>query len=81
MKDNNELDFLLNEVYEKTGYDFTDYAMASLKRRVMNVVKSEKFSTVNELAHKLSTDSSLMERFLSSMTVGVTSMFREPFFF
>jgi len=76
-----ELDLLLEAVYRRYGYDFREYAHASLKRRVMNVVRAEKLETISGLLEQVLHDPACMERFLLALSVNVTSMFRDPHFF
>jgi chemotaxis protein methyltransferase CheR len=76
-----EIDLLLEGVFRRYGYDFREYAYASLKRRIMNAVRSEGLTTVSGLQEKLLHDLGCMERFLLALTVNVTSMFRDPGFF
>jgi chemotaxis protein methyltransferase CheR len=76
-----EMDLLLEGIYRCYGYDFREYAGASLKRRIVSFVRSEKLHTISGLQEKLLHDRECMERFLFSITVNVTSMFRDPGFF
>ena len=41
-----EINLLVEGVYQHYGCDFRDYAYASLRRRVWNVVRSEQLETV-----------------------------------
>ena len=36
-----EIELLLEAVFRRYGYDFREYASASLKRRIANVVEAE----------------------------------------
>ena len=38
-----DVDILLNDLLDQYGYDFTDYSMASLKRRVNRLFSIDKF--------------------------------------
>src|ERR671922_196535 len=44
-----EIRLLLQAVYERYGYDFRDYALASLRRRVRQCMSDEKLSSVSAL--------------------------------
>jgi chemotaxis protein methyltransferase CheR len=76
-----EVELLLEGVFRRYGYDFRDYAPASLKRRIWNVVRSEDLQTISALQERVLHDPACMERFLLAVSVNVTSMFRDPTFF
>jgi len=48
-----DLDLLLGELYHRYGYDFTNYAKASLKRRVDRLLILERFTSFAELLDKV----------------------------
>lgn len=76
-----EISLLLEAIYRHYGYDFREYAYASLKRRIWNVIRSEGLSTVSQLQDRLLHDPESFARFLLAVSVNVTSMFRDPDFF
>ena len=76
-----ERELLLEGIFQHYGWDFRDYAPASLKRRVWKCVKDEKLSTISGLQERILHDSACMERFLLTLSVSVTGMFRDPKFF
>jgi chemotaxis protein methyltransferase CheR len=76
-----EINLLLESIYSRYGYDFREYAYASLKRRIWNVVQAEGVSTISALTAKLLHEPACMERFLLAVSVHVTSLFRDPTFF
>ncbi|HRI49806.1 MAG TPA: protein-glutamate O-methyltransferase CheR [Pseudomonadota bacterium] len=76
-----EIALLVEGVYQHYGCDFRDYAYASLRRRVWNVVNSERLGTVTALLERILHDPACMERFLAQLTVNVTAMFRDPTFY
>jgi chemotaxis protein methyltransferase CheR len=76
-----EIDLLLQGVFRYYGFDFRDYARASLKRRIWNVIQSECLLTISELQQKVLHDPKCMERLLLSLSVNVTAMFRDPSFY
>src|SRR6476659_1298781 len=75
-----ELQLLLEGIHRRYGFDFRDYALASLRRRVGDCVRAEGLEGVSELQGRLLRDPACMERFLRAVTVNVTSMFRDPGF-
>jgi chemotaxis protein methyltransferase CheR len=76
-----EIQLLLEGIYRYYGFDFRNYAMASLKRRIWNVVRSEQLQSISGLQERLLHQPECMERFLLGLTVNVTAMFRDPEFY
>lgn len=76
-----EIKLLVDGVYQHYGCDFRNYAYASLRRRVWNVVQSEQLSSVTGLLERILHDPVCMERFMAQLTVNVTAMFRDPTFY
>jgi chemotaxis protein methyltransferase CheR len=76
-----EVSLLLEGVYRKYGFDFREYAPASLRRRVWRRVYAEGFSTISALQDKLLHDPACMERLLLDLSINVTSMYRDPSFY
>ena len=76
-----EIDLLLEAVYRRYGFDFRQYAQASLKRRLWRRVHAEHLETISELQAKLLHDPACMERLLVDLSINVTSMFRDPSFY
>jgi len=67
-------------VKNRYGYDFSDYAMSSFRRRIQRIIDLFQFSSVGEVVVKLENDPSFIETFLAEVTVNVTEMFRDPSF-
>jgi chemotaxis protein methyltransferase CheR len=76
-----EIELLLEGVHRHYGYDFRSYAYASLKRRLWKYIEGENLSTISGLQERVLHDTSAMERLLMSLSVNVTSMFRDPGFY
>lgn len=73
-----EIKLLLEAVYYYCGYDFRDYAYASLKRRIKKRMQDEKLDSVSALQHKVLHDAGCLERLLNDLSIHVTSLFRYP---
>ncbi|TDF95584.1 protein-glutamate O-methyltransferase CheR [Paenibacillus piri] len=73
-----EIELLLEGVYRRYGYDFRQYAYASLRRRIWHRIHGERLKTVSELQSKALHDRSCMERLVSDLVIHVTEMFRDP---
>jgi chemotaxis protein methyltransferase CheR len=76
-----ELQLLLEGVFRHYGFDFREYAPASLKRRVWRRVQAEGETTISGLLERLLHDSDSMERLLLDLSINVTAMFRDPMFY
>jgi chemotaxis protein methyltransferase CheR len=76
-----EIDLLLEAVYRRYGFDFRQYARASLRRRLHRRVALEGLRTLSGLQERLLHDPSCMERLLLDLSINVTAMFRDPLFF
>jgi chemotaxis protein methyltransferase CheR len=76
-----ELSLLLEGVYRKYGFDFREYAPASLRRRVWRRVYAEHLATISALQDKLLHDPACMERLLLDLSINVTAMYRDPSFY
>jgi chemotaxis protein methyltransferase CheR len=76
-----EIQFLLEAVFRRYGFDFRNYAYASIRRRIWNCVQSEGLHSIAEFQGKLLHEPACMERFLLAVTVNVTTMFRDPSFY
>ncbi len=76
-----EIQQLLEAIFFRYGYDFRNYALASLQRRILNRVALSGLSCVAELTAKILHDSEVFELFLKDMSITVTEMFRDPHVF
>jgi chemotaxis protein methyltransferase CheR len=76
-----EIKLLLEGIYQYYGYDYRNYALSSLKRRIYNFMSLEGLSNISGLQERLLHEPGCISRFLESVTVNVTSMFRDPSFY
>ncbi len=76
-----EIRLLLEGVAEVYGYDFRDYADASLRRRLVHWLAESHFETFSQAQSALLRERSMFESLLQGITVNVTEMFRDPVFF
>lgn len=72
---------LLTAIYDRYGFDFRDYALASLRRRIRRRMEAEQLSSVAELQAALLAHPDLMERLLLDFSINVSGLFRDPPFF
>jgi chemotaxis protein methyltransferase CheR len=76
-----EIALLLEGLYRYYGFDFREYSQASLKRRILERMRAEGFSTVSGFQERVLHDPVCMERLLLGLSVHVTAMFRDPGFY
>ncbi len=76
-----DIDWLLADIQDLYGYDFTGYARASLRRRITRIVINNKFSGITQLQQAIQRDPAFFRQFVSEITVTVTEMFRDPGFY
>jgi len=76
-----ELQLLLQGIYQQYGFDFREYATASLKRRVWRRAHAEGLQTIAGLIEPVLHDPEVMERLLLDLSINVTAMFRDPTFY
>ncbi len=76
-----EIELLLEGIHRRYGFDFREYAPASLRRRVRRRMDGERVETISALQDLLLHDPAVMERLLLDLSVNVTAMFRDPTFY
>jgi chemotaxis protein methyltransferase CheR len=69
---------IIKVIKETYDYDFTDYALISLKRRFEQVIKLHSIKDTDSLITKLREDKSFFQIFLQEIAVESTEMFRDP---
>ncbi|HEY9488080.1 MAG TPA: protein-glutamate O-methyltransferase CheR [Chryseosolibacter sp.] len=72
---------LLESIRFVYGYDFTEYAAASMKRRIDYFMSSRNIPTIDLVKHMILADERLFEEFIQEISVTVTEMFRDPVFY
>lgn len=73
-----EIDLFIEAMRRRHGYDFSHYARASLKRRVLALPQALGCNTVSELIPLVVRDGGTLSKILSQLSVPVTEMFRDP---
>ncbi len=76
-----EFELILQAIYQKYGYDFRDYAKASIRRRLRYRLSKSNLKSISEMQHKLLHDKEFFDTLLLDLTINVTEMFRDPSFF
>jgi chemotaxis protein methyltransferase CheR len=76
-----EMSMLLEQIAGVYGYDFREYAEASIKRRLQQWLADSDFASFAEALPMVLHDRAVFELLLRGMTVNVSEMFRDPVFF
>jgi chemotaxis protein methyltransferase CheR len=76
-----ELRLLLEAIYEKYHYDFRNYSVASLKRRLSQAKQRFNCASFSKLQDKVLHDGATLPSLLGYLTVQVSEMFRDPAYF
>ena len=76
-----EVRLLLEAIFDRYHYDFRSYAMASLKRRLVQACDTLHVGTLSGLQEKVLHEPESFSTLLQYLTVQVSDMFRDPEFF
>lgn len=76
--DDIELNLFVSAMRQRHGYDFAQYAPASLKRRVHHLVEQHRTGTVSALTGRLLHEATFLPLVLEGLSVPVSDMFRDP---
>src|SRR5947208_4524815 len=76
-----EVQLLTEGIYRHYGFDFRDYSLPSLRRRIWKRVYAEGLTTISGLTEKVLHDAQCMERLLLDLSINTTAMFRDPTFY
>ncbi len=79
--DDVEIELLLEGLYRAYGFDFREYSRASLKRRILELMRLEKVGTVSAFQDRVLHDEACLDRLLLGLSVHATAMFRDPSFY
>jgi chemotaxis protein methyltransferase CheR len=73
-----EVELFIQALQLRHGYDFSQYARASFKRRVVNLALSTGHATVSDLTAKLLREDTFLPNVVAGLSVPVSEMFRNP---
>lgn len=76
-----EIDLLLTGIVNRFGYDFRGYAKPSLKRRIRRALQDQGVRTISGLQERLLHEPDALANFISTISVHVTALFRDPGFY
>src|SRR3546814_1356999 len=73
-----ELDLLIRALQQRHGYDFSQYARASFKRRVQALVDHFGLANVSQLTERVLHRDECIPDVIARLSVPVSDMFRDP---
>ncbi len=79
--ENIEVSLLLEAIHGKYGYDFRQYSRAHIKRRLRHRLLCSKMENMAAMMHRLLVDQEFFDTLLLDLSINVTEMFRDPWFY
>ena len=76
-----EITLLLEAIFLKYGYDFRNYSMAHVRRRIRRRMELGGFESISALQYQVIYDDSFFLIILMDLSINATKMFRDPSFF
>lgn len=76
-----EIRLFLEGIYQVYGYDFREYAEASLHRRLTQWLAGSGFADFSQAQSRVLRDRTQFDSLLRGITINVSEMFRDPVFF
>lgn len=76
-----EARLLLEGIYHVYGYDFRQYSLPSITRRMLYRMRSEGLRSISALQERLLREPALWRKLFNDICIPVTEMFRDPIFF
>lgn len=76
-----EVKLFIEAVFMKYKYDFRQYSLASVKRRLSSLLIVHKIKTISALQEKVLYEPDFFNAVLQYMTISTTEMFRDPNYF
>lgn len=73
-----ELDLFVQALRRRHGYDFSQYAPASLTRRIRQLVRDHHCDSISALTARLLHEKAFVAQVLQGLSVPVSEMFRDP---
>ena len=73
----NDIRLFQNAIRDYSPYDFSEYSIKSLRRRLTKILLDYKMD-MNGIVHLMRTDPELIEELIKKITVTTTELFRDP---
>lgn len=76
--DEQDVRALVDDIYQRSGHDFRQYAAGSRRRRLMALLANEKLPDLQALRSRLASEPTCLDRVLQALSISATAMFRDP---
>lgn len=76
-----EVELFVEALRQRHEYDFSQYARASLRRRVQVLADEEKVEHISDLISKVLYDDFFLQEVLAHLSIQVSEFYRNPYFF
>lgn len=76
-----ERQLFLEGIFLKYGYDFREYSLACMNRRLSNILNVTRHKRLIDVLKECLDDSQEFEKVLANLTIGTTEFFRDPGFY
>lgn len=76
-----EIELFLAAIYQRYGYDFRQYARATVRRRLRHLLARAGYTRISELLPRLLYDEAFAQTVIFDFSITVTEMFRDPPFY
>ncbi|MDP4291346.1 MAG: protein-glutamate O-methyltransferase CheR [Bacteroidota bacterium] len=78
---NIEVKLFLEAVFLKYGYDFRNYSLAHIKRRILHRLSISQIESISLMQDRVLRDPDFFQQILLDFSINVTEMFRDPDFY
>ncbi len=78
---NIEIKLFLEAIFQKYGYDFRNYSLAHIKRRILHRLSVSHIESISIMQDRVLRDPDFLQQILLDFSINVTEMFRDPDFY
>ena len=78
---NIEIKLFLEAIFQKYGYDFRNYSLAHIKRRILHRLSVSHIGSISIMQDRVLRDPDFLQQILLDFSINVTEMFRDPDFY
>jgi chemotaxis protein methyltransferase CheR len=78
---NIEVKLFLEAIFQKYGYDFRNYSLAHIKRRILHRLSISQLDSISIMQDRVLRDPDFLQQILLDFSINVTEMFRDPDFY
>ena len=78
---NIEVKLFLEAIFQKYGYDFRNYSLEHIKRRILHRISISHIESISIMQDRVLRDPDFLQQILLDFSINVTEMFRDPDFY